>query len=178
MEKRISWIPAFAGMTDWLGSSSYLAHVHFVHISPIFASPQGEGFPPSPKRTLNPSFPPLSTGPGPNRGRGRQAEPLGLSWGRRQAAVFILGSRRVDSKIESTPTVIGGSCAASWGNLWHHGQSPYLQAGVSAFMGMLHASSEAPRPEGRGLRARAIRRVDSKIELTSTEIGGYRLRNS
>jgi len=40
-------------MTDGLGSSSYLAHVHFVHISPIFASPQGEGFSPSPKGTLN-----------------------------------------------------------------------------------------------------------------------------
>ena len=50
--KRTYWIPAFAGMTKWLRSFPYLAHVHFVHISPIFASPEGEGFPPSPKETL------------------------------------------------------------------------------------------------------------------------------
>jgi hypothetical protein len=47
------WIPAFAGMTEWWGGSSYLAHVHFVHILPIFASPEGEGFPSSPRGTLN-----------------------------------------------------------------------------------------------------------------------------
>jgi len=41
-------------MTDWLRSFPYLAHVHFVHISPIFASPEGEGFRPSPMVTLNP----------------------------------------------------------------------------------------------------------------------------
>jgi hypothetical protein len=30
----------------------YLAHVHFVYILPIFASPEGERFPPSPNGTL------------------------------------------------------------------------------------------------------------------------------
>jgi hypothetical protein len=40
-------------MTKWLLSFPYLAHVHFVHISPIFAWPEGEGFPLSPKETLN-----------------------------------------------------------------------------------------------------------------------------
>ena len=28
-------------------------YVHYVHISPYFASPQGKGFPPSPEGTLN-----------------------------------------------------------------------------------------------------------------------------
>jgi hypothetical protein len=40
-------------MTEWSRSFPYLGHVHFVHISPIFASPEGEGFPPSPMVTLN-----------------------------------------------------------------------------------------------------------------------------
>ena len=39
-------------MTERSGSLPYLAHVHFVHISPIFASPEGEGFSPSPMVTL------------------------------------------------------------------------------------------------------------------------------
>jgi hypothetical protein len=42
------WIPAFAGMTRFGGLPFELAHVRFVHISPNFASPEGEGFPPSP----------------------------------------------------------------------------------------------------------------------------------
>jgi hypothetical protein len=29
-----------------------LAHVRLIHITPIFASPEGEGFPPSPMVTL------------------------------------------------------------------------------------------------------------------------------
>jgi hypothetical protein len=41
------WIPAFASMTK-----PELAHVHSVHILPYFASPEGEGFPPSPKGKL------------------------------------------------------------------------------------------------------------------------------
>jgi hypothetical protein len=40
-------------MTERSGSLPYLAHVHFVHISPIFASPEGEGFSPSPMVALN-----------------------------------------------------------------------------------------------------------------------------
>jgi hypothetical protein len=40
-------------MTEWTRSFPYLAHVHFVHILPIFASPEGEGFAPSPMVTLN-----------------------------------------------------------------------------------------------------------------------------
>jgi hypothetical protein len=54
-EKRTRWIPAFAGMTKlakWSRSFTYLAHVHFVYISPIFALPEGEGFPPSPMLKL------------------------------------------------------------------------------------------------------------------------------
>ena len=35
-----------------VGFASVLAYVLFVHISSIFASPQGEGFPPSPKGIL------------------------------------------------------------------------------------------------------------------------------
>jgi hypothetical protein len=42
------WIPAFAGMTRFGGLPFELAHVRFVHISPNLASPEGEGFPPSP----------------------------------------------------------------------------------------------------------------------------------
>src|SRR5512139_309473 len=47
-----SWIPAFAGMTY---HESEKAHVHYVHLSPYFTSPQGEGFSPSPKGTLKQS---------------------------------------------------------------------------------------------------------------------------
>jgi len=50
LENKEPWIPAFAGMTY---HKSEKAHVHYVHISPYFTSPQGEGFPPSPKGTLN-----------------------------------------------------------------------------------------------------------------------------
>jgi cell division septation protein DedD len=39
-------------MTKRADSLPYLAYVHFVHISPVFASPEGEGFPPSPRGTL------------------------------------------------------------------------------------------------------------------------------
>jgi hypothetical protein len=45
----LPWIPAFAGMTY---HQSEKAHVHYVHILPYLASPQGEGFPPSPKGPL------------------------------------------------------------------------------------------------------------------------------
>jgi hypothetical protein len=40
--KRTHWIPAFAGMTERLGSPQYLAHVPFVRISSIFPSPESE----------------------------------------------------------------------------------------------------------------------------------------
>jgi hypothetical protein len=50
--KRIHWIPAFKSMMEQADSLQYFAHVHFVHISLIFASPQGDGILPSPKETL------------------------------------------------------------------------------------------------------------------------------
>jgi hypothetical protein len=53
LKKITRWIPAFAGMTDWLGSFPYLAYVLSVHISPISTSPEGEGFPRSPMVTLD-----------------------------------------------------------------------------------------------------------------------------
>src|SRR3990170_2223948 len=48
-----AWMPACAGMTNWVALvAAYGAHVHLAHISPDLASPEGEGFQPSPKGTL------------------------------------------------------------------------------------------------------------------------------
>jgi hypothetical protein len=56
-----AWMPAGvypersrrAGMTNRVALvAAYGAHVHLAHISPNLASPEGEGFQPSPKETL------------------------------------------------------------------------------------------------------------------------------
>src|SRR3990170_9119558 len=48
-----AWMPASAGMTNWVALvAAYGAHVHLAHISPNLASPEGEGFQPSPKETF------------------------------------------------------------------------------------------------------------------------------
>jgi hypothetical protein len=43
----------FRGYDKMIGSFPRLAHVHSIHISLVFASPEGEGLPPSPMETLN-----------------------------------------------------------------------------------------------------------------------------
>src|SRR3989304_9520380 len=54
-----AWMPACAGMTNWVALvAAYGAHVHLAHISPNLASPEGEGFQPSPKETLRLCGPP------------------------------------------------------------------------------------------------------------------------
>jgi hypothetical protein len=56
-----AWMPACAGMTNWVALvAAYGAHVHLAHISPNLASPEGEGFQPSPKGTLKSGQEPFS----------------------------------------------------------------------------------------------------------------------
>src|SRR3972149_10246276 len=76
-----AWMPASASMTNWVTLvATYGALVHLAHISPDLASPEGEGFQPSPKETLTCAFllrpllaqttPPRSAPPAPRPARG------------------------------------------------------------------------------------------------------------